>query len=207
MKFQNNGYMLPEINAILNDFFTRRLTKCHKILDYGCGYGGWTKYFYDRTSAKIIDLYEPDTQALEYCKKLIPVSNVNYGKEYDLIICSGVLELLSEADQEILLTDFGKKLQKNGGLIVQYNTYNRLSLRWIIIRILHGDPIKWHEKFRFHRSYLNNKSVEYLFERAGFKIIDKCAPNIENHLPKKVNELLSFIPFAFKSNLWFYLEK
>ena len=41
-KFQNSGYVAPYCPQFLEDFISKSMPS-GSILDYGCGYGGWTK--------------------------------------------------------------------------------------------------------------------------------------------------------------------
>lgn len=108
---------------------------------------------------------------------------------YDLIVCFAVLELLPENEQRKLLELLKNSLNPGKDLIVQYNVYNPYSLRWAAIRILKGDPKAWHQNFRFDRSYLNSRQVEYLFESSGFRIVQICTPIVESHFKPIFNRL------------------
>lgn len=189
----------------LKRFFERAFAGARLIYDHGCGYGGWTEYITSMTGAHAA-VFDPDEQACIHTRKVLGTRLSNSEGPFDAIMCFGVLELLEEGDQVALMREFAAKL--TGKLVVQYNFYNPLGLRWIAIRLRHGDPVKWHEANRFHRTYFKRTKVERMFRQAGFQIVEKIHPTIENHLPFSVNSMMGpFIPSLFQTTFYYSLEK
>lgn len=205
LEFKNVGPITTRASHHLHGFFQRHLGGVRLIYDHGCGYGGWTKYIAELTDAKAA-IFDPDEAASVHTRNVLGDRFTESEGPFDAIMCFGVLELLEESDQIALLKTFAEKLQ--GKLLVQYNFYNPLGLRWIALRLRHGDPIKWHESNRFHRTYFSRAKVEDIYRRAGFRIVEKCHPILENHLPFAVNGVLGpLVPSRFHSLFYYALEK
>lgn len=203
-EFQNAGPLTIKVSRSLKRFFSRNISNSGLMYDHGCGYGGWTKYISDTFDMNAA-IFDPDSDAHNYTKNLISNRFSNAEGPFDTIICFGVLELLEEADQELLLKKFKSSLK--GKLLVQYNFYNPFSLRWMILRLKNGDPIKWHEENRFHRTYFSRNHIENIFMKSGFKIVEKCHPNIENHLPFFINNIFGpIVPSRFHMTFYYSLE-
>jgi cyclopropane fatty-acyl-phospholipid synthase-like methyltransferase len=203
-EFQNVGYFGVKPFPRLVRFFKRHISGARSIYDHGCGYGGWTSYLAELTDARVA-IYDPDVKAQEHTKKLLGESYTECKGPFDAIICFGVLELLEREAQVNLLKEFRQKLK--GSLLVQYNVYNPLALRWLAIRLSKGDPVSWHERHRFHRSYLSRKEVECLFIEAGFSVVERCMPSVENHLPYLVNRFLAqLFPISLHSTIFYAVK-
>jgi SAM-dependent methyltransferase len=204
-EFKNVGPMKTRASRHLHRFFQRHLADVRLFYDHGCGYGGWTKYVADLTGGKAA-IFDTDEAATAHTRDVLGDSFTESQGPFDAILCFGVLELLEEPDQVALLKTFAASLQ--GRLLVQYNFYNPVGLRWLALRLRHGNPIKWHEANRFHRTYFSRSKVEDLYRRGGFRIVEKCHPILENHLPFALNSFLSpLIPSRFHSLFYYALEK
>ena len=205
-EFANAGPQKPRSPKALDAFFARHLAGVKLIYDHGCGYGGWTDHIARLTGAQAA-IFDPDAQAHDYTKSLLAERFSDSQGPFDAIMCFAVLELLDEAAQLELLRQFARDL-RGTRLLVQYNIYNPLALRWLAIRLRHGDPVEWHERSRFHRSYMKRAQVEDLFRRAGFSIVGKQHPVLENHLPASVNKVLGpIVPSTFHMTFFYALEK
>lgn len=203
-EFQNVGPLSIRVSRTLHDFFVRNIKDAKLIYDHGCGYGGWTSHIAHLVDGKAA-IFDPDEDGCTYTKLLLGDRFVESTGPFDLIMCFGVLELLEEQDQEQLLKEFRLKL--NGRLLIQYNFYNPLALRWLALRLKYGDSVAWHEKNRFHRTYFSRRHVETMFRKAGFLIVEKCHPTLENHLPFAVNNVLGpIIPSPFHMTFFYALE-
>ena len=204
-EFQNVGPLGVASSKLLDRFLLRHLSGAQLIYDYGCGYGTWACHISKLTGAKMA-LYDPDPQAVAHARDLLGDSLANSSGPFDGIICFAVLELLDEQEQLKLLESFAEKLR--GRLVIQYNVYNPTSLRWLAMRLAHGNPVIWHEEHRFHRNYLKRRQVERLFYAAGYSIVERCHPVLENHLPHQVNAALGpIVPSAFHMTFYYALEK
>jgi hypothetical protein len=203
MEFLNSGPLKVRPYPSLNCFFRRTLHGVRTIYDHGCGYGAWTNYLSQLSGARVT-VYDPDISAAQYTKNLLGDRSMESIGPYDAIMCFAVLELLTESEQKSLLLEFRSKTNK---LIILYNVYSPLALRWLVIRLLKGDPIEWHEKNRFHRSYLTARQVESLFIASGFRIARRCTPAVENHLPRILNMCLApLFPISMHSTIYYALE-
>lgn len=204
-EFQNVGPLGVASSKLLDRFLLRHLSGAKLIYDHGCGYGTWARHVSMLVGAKMA-IYDPDPQASAHARELLGEKFSDSDGPFDGIICFAVLELLDKQEQVDLLRTFADKLR--GRLVIQYNVYNALSLRWLAMRFVHGNPIAWHEKHRFHRSYLKRRQVEDLFHAAGFSIVERCHPVLENHLPRRLNSVLGpMVPAAFHMTFYYALEK
>ncbi len=205
-QFQNVGHIAAKPFPKLISFFRRHLPVTGCIYDHGCGYGGWTRYLAELTGAQFV-IYDPDTKAQQYTQKLLGEFHSEFSGPYDSIICFGVLELFDEKKQLKMLKELREKLKADGTLLVKYHVYNPLALRWLAIRLLKGDPISWHERYRFHRNYLSRHEVEQLFLSAGFIVVERLTPFIEGHLPSVINRLLApLLPCSFHEQFFYALN-
>jgi SAM-dependent methyltransferase len=204
-EFQNVGPLKIKAPWHLEKFFSRHTVGTKLIYDHGCGYGGWTNHMSMLTGANIA-IFDPDADGCAYTKNLLGDRIVESDGPFDTIMCFGVLELLEELDQIALLKKFANSLRDQ--LLIQYNFYNRFALRWIALKVKHGNPINWHEKNRFHRTYFLRNYVEAMFAKAGFRIVEKCHPTLKNHLPHVVNNKLGpIVPSHFHMTFYYALEK
>ncbi len=205
LEFRNVGPMQTRASRHLQLFLERHLAGVRLFYDHGCGYGGWTKFIAELADAKAA-IFDPDEAASAHTSGVLGQRFTESKGPFDAILCFGVLELLEEPDQLALLKSFADMLQ--GKLLVQYNFYNPLGLRWLALRLRHGNPIKWHEKNRFHRTYFSRAKVEDIYSQAGFRIVEKCHPILENHLPFGVNAFFGpLVPSRFHSLFYYALEK
>jgi hypothetical protein len=201
--FENKGPadVLPYPNVA--KMIYNACSNASSICDYGCGYGNWIKYIMSISDAHI-SAFDIDQGALEYTKRMIGNKWVDPEGSFDVILLFAILEILEPEEQRLLLLKLRSKLSRE--LLIQYNVYNPLSLRWLIIRCISKSPKEWHEKERFHRSYLSHEEVEEMFSLCGYKIIQRVAPTVDNHLPRFVNNIASwFTPLIMKSTFFYRL--
>ena len=205
-EFENVGPGQVRTSKALERFFVRNLKDVDLLYDHGCGYGAWTDYLSQLAGAQAA-IFDPDADAYAHTRSVLGSRFSDSEGPYDAILCFAVLELFDEARQLELLREFAANL-RGRRLLVQYNIYNPLALRWLAIRLTRGNPIEWHENSRFHRSYLKRSQVEALFRKAGFSIVEKCHPFLENHLPFALNSLFGpIVPSALHMTFFYALEK
>lgn len=176
LTFNNSGF--KKINAVplsLNKIFTQLFSERQTLtlLDFGCGYGSWIEYLFTHYKSFYYQVYDIDSSAENHAKNLFPEYYNSQTDKFDIILVFALLELFSYDEQKKLLLKLKNKIKSNGRIILQYNVYNILSLRWILFYILSlGKPIQHHEKRKFHRSYLTIKEVEKLCQESGYSIED-----------------------------------
>lgn len=209
--FQNVGTfeisgLEPKLRRMLSDAIGGRRT----LLDHGCGYGGWMRYFLALNRDFRFRAFDPDKAAEEFTRNLAPERHDAALTKFDAIVCFGVLELLSEAEQAALLKEFESQLEPGGCLLVQYNVFNILAPRWLFFTIMgKGNAKAFHQKVRFNRSYLSSEQVERLFHEAGFKVTECRTNKFWHKLPRPLNDALLAILRSrrFHSQLFYRLER
>lgn len=210
-EFQNAGTfeirnLEPDLHRMLSDAVAGRRT----LLDYGCGYGGWLRYFLRLNDRFRFRAFDPDAAAEAFTRGLAPERSDPNLSKFDTIICFGVLELMTEAEQAALLQSFEAQLEPGGCLLIQYNVFNILAPRWLFFTILgKGNARAFHQKFRFNRSYLSSSKVEKLFSDAGFAIVECQTNKFWHKLPRALNRALLAILRSrrFHSQLFYRLER
>ena len=167
---------------ILNDDKRRvmqhvKLLKNKKILDFGCGWGGFLK---KTIKAKSLSGVELRKECIFYIKKnikkiLVSDNLNNLNEKYDIITMFHVLEHIPY--QIETLKELKKKLTKNGKIIVEVPSANDLLLK-----------LKEFKKFTFWSEHLilhTENSLRKILKVSGFKKINikyYQRYNFSNHL-------------------------
>jgi SAM-dependent methyltransferase len=200
--FQNTGeiaspVLVPRLAAMLADAAHGKTA----LLDYGCGYGNWTAYFLGMAKHLRYSVSDPDKSAEGFAASLSPPRYDRFREHFDLIVCFAVLELLPEEDQRRLLGRFRDRLEPCGELVVQYNVYNPISPRWLLMAVRSlGKARQFHEARRFHRSYLTAPEVETMFAKSGFRIV-AVETNLLFHLwPRRFDDIARKV---FRSRMFY----
>jgi 2-polyprenyl-3-methyl-5-hydroxy-6-metoxy-1,4-benzoquinol methylase len=170
------------ISTILEDDRRRAiqhagLLKNKKILDFGCGWGGFLK---KTIKAKSLSGIELRKECISYIKeniKKIQISDNlnNLNEKYDIITMFHVLEHIPY--QIKILKALKKKLTKNGKIIIEVPSANDFLLK-----------LKEFKKFTFWSEHLilhTEKSLKKLLVISGFKEITikyYQRYNFSNHL-------------------------
>lgn len=192
-EFKNIGALKLVVPDHLQKFFSRNIDdkSTPMILDYGCGYGSWTLFFGQQFNNFHASVYDPDREAEAYTKNLLGEHLVE-AANFDYILIFAVLELLPREVQIQVLRKLKSQLKPQGKIIVLYNVYNALSLRWLVFSLLSlGRPTAYHENKKFHRSYLSADNVEQMFTECGFRIRDWETTGLYPKLPQTVNNFFA----------------
>ena len=154
-----------------------KFLKNKKILDFGCGWGGFLKKIIKAKSLTGVELRK---ECIFYIKKnikkIIVSDNLNnLNEEYDIITMFHVLEHIPY--QIETLKELKKKLTKNGKIIVEVPSANDLLLK-----------LKEFKKFTFWSEHLilhTESSLRKILKVSGFKKINikyYQRYNFSNHL-------------------------
>lgn len=195
----------PDLDAMLE----RAITDCGTLLDHGCGFGGWTGYFLKRNATFRFKAFDPDKEGEDYTRALAPDRCDQTLEQFDVILCFGVLELLPEADQVALLREFAAQLNPGGRCLIQYNVFNLLAPRWFVFWLAgRGRPKAFHQRFRFNRTYFGYRKVADIFERGGFRIVEREVNGFWHKLPRPFDRAMTRVITArhFYSQFFYRLE-
>ena len=154
-----------------------KFLKNKKILDFGCGWGGFLK---KTVKAKSLTGVELRKECIFYIKKnikkIIVSDNLNnLNEKYDIITMFHVLEHIPY--QTETLKELKKKLTKNGKIIIEVPSANDFLLK-----------LKEFKKFTFWSEHLilhTENSLRKILEVSGFKKINikyYQRYNFSNHL-------------------------
>ena len=176
---ENNSYVYKKFDISFDK----------KILDIGCSYGQNLIHF-NKESVGI----EAQHRTAEFSRALgltVIEANIEDGilldKKFDIIWCSDFLVHLISPYK--FLYDYRKFLNDNGRLLIQIPLMSALNK--------HKSPC--------HLYAFDKKSLVYLMETAGYKII-KTSGCIRQ-LPGLVNKLLEPFLQIYGSNIWVLAEK
>lgn len=153
------------------------ILKNKKILDFGCGWGGFLKKIIKAKSLTGIELRK---ECIFYIKKKIKKINIsdnlnNLNEKYNVITMFHVLEHIPY--QIETLKELKKKLTKNGKIIIEVPSADDLLLK-----------LKEFKKFTFWSEHLilhTENSLRKILEVSGFKKINikyYQRYNFSNHL-------------------------
>lgn len=192
-RFTNRGYQpVCSLPSSVDAMLRRALAGRRSLLDYGCGYGGWLAYFLEVNKSCSYSTFDIDKSAEKHAQSIAPSRYQPRSRGFDAIACFAVLEILPYEDQLALLEKLSNMLEYNGVLLIQYNTYNPMSIRWIMIWIASlGNPRQYHDSNRFKRSYLSPSDVERILQSCGMKIIEKERGPIFHKFPRWFDRLIS----------------
>ena len=154
-----------------------KILKNKKILDFGCGWGGFLKR---TTKAKSLTGVELRKECIFYIKKnikkIVVSDNLNnLNEKYDIITMFHVLEHIPY--QVKTLKELKKKLTKNGKIIIEVPSAEDFLLK-----------LKEFKKFTFRSEHLmlhTENSLRKILEVSGFKKINikyYQRYNFSNHL-------------------------
>jgi 2-polyprenyl-3-methyl-5-hydroxy-6-metoxy-1,4-benzoquinol methylase len=160
------------------------ILKNKKILDFGCGWGGFLKGI---KKAKSLTGVELRKECTSYIKKNIKKINIydnlnNLNDKYDIITMFHVLEHIPY--QVEILKEIKKKLKKNGKVIIEVPHANDFLLR-----------LKEFKKFTFWSEHLilhTENSLRKILEVSNFKKINikyYQRYNFSNHLGWFINRM------------------
>lgn len=141
------------------------------ILDYGCGYGGWTKKLKEMYPGSSIAVFDIDSLAMESTRNRLNIySEFSHNEKYDAIFLNFVIDVISEHSEVIkILETINNQLSPEGRAIIMYTPYEIFSLRWIFYRFRSLDVKGWHDKYRFQRMYYNSNEFLKIVDSCGFR--------------------------------------
>lgn len=149
-------------DAITRLLFRRRLRELrsaglaheHRVLDYGCGNGGFVKYLVRTGHTQAVG-YDPYSE--EYCNR------ATLAHRYDFVVCQDVIEHAS--DPARLVGELLDLLSPGGVLLL--GTPNALALSL-------DDPIDvaGHLHQPYHRHIVSQAALENLFAASGAAILE-----------------------------------
>lgn len=158
-------------------FYFQKILKNKKILDFGCGWGGFLKQI---TEAKLLTGIELREECINYIKKKIKKIEVtnninNLNDKYDIITLFHVLEHIPY--QIETLKKIKKQLSKNGKIIIEVPSAQDFLL-----------SLSEFKKFTFWSEHLilhTEKSLRTILKKSGFRKIQikyYQRYNFSNHL-------------------------
>ncbi len=158
-------------------FQFKKILKNKKILDFGCGWGGFLKQI---TKAKLLTGIELREECINYIKKKIKKIEVtnninNLNDKYDIVTLFHVLEHIPY--QIETLKKIKKKLSKNGKIIIEVPSAQDFLL-----------SLSEFKKFTFWSEHLilhTEKSLKTILKKSGYRKIQikyYQRYNFSNHL-------------------------
>lgn len=158
-------------------FYFKKILKNKKILDFGCGWGGFLKQI---TEAKLLTGIELREECINYIKKKIKKIEVtnninNLNNKYDIITLFHVLEHIPY--QIETLKKIKKQLSKNGKIIIEVPSAQDFLL-----------SLSEFKKFTFWSEHLilhTEKSLKTILKKSGYRKIQikyYQRYNFSNHL-------------------------
>lgn len=210
-QFQNVGpQVVPKLAPRLDRLFRSLLDgKAPRVLDYGCGYGGWIKYIMSLNPAVRYRAIDIDAKALAYTRDLFPANYDESLAQFDMVMAFGLFELIPVEEQERLLEEFKVMLVPGGTLVLQYNIYNLFSIRWILLSLVSfGRPRRYHLERKYYRTFLTISQIDAMFVRHGYRIAACETDKLSHFLPAGLDRVLRllFRGRHFHSTLYYFLE-
>lgn len=207
-KFNNSGYVEPFLPEYLKKFIKRWITG-GTILDYGCGYGGWTEKLMEMYPDSSIAVFDIDGLAMESTKNRLNIySEYSENKKYDAIFLNFVIDVIVTHSEVIqILETINNLLNPGGRVIIMYTPYEILSLRWIFYRLRSLNVKGWHDKYRFQRVYYNSNQFIKIVESCGFKIVGMIRPRFCHIFGDNLNKYLQILPIFLHSLVVLSAEK
>lgn len=137
-----------------------------KVLDFGCGNGGFIKYAYEFTKNKKIKGVELETRERYYLRNEgfeIKKYIYEYDEKFDLITMFHVLEHL--IDPINFLKQLASYLNDNGEIIIEVPNSEEA-----LIKLYNLKEFEDFTYWSFHAFLYNNKNIERLISKCGLKI-------------------------------------
>lgn len=211
-QFRNIGPLaVPKLAPRLDRLFRLLLDgKPARVLDYGCGYGGWIKYIMSLNPEVRYRAIDIDAEALAYTRNLFPANFDESLAEFDIVMAFGLFELIPLEEQERLLEAFKGMLAHGGTLVLQYNIYNPFSIRWILLSLASfGRPKRYHLERKYYRTFLTISQIDAMFLRHGYRIAACETDKLSHFLPSGLDSALRkiFRCRHFYSTLYYFLER
>jgi SAM-dependent methyltransferase len=209
--FKNHGPIEPYCPIFLESFLINYLPASPlKTLDYGCGYGGWTKKIGELISLSEVCVFDIDNDAEKFTRNLVN-SKLDFSQSdtYDLIMLMGVIECVSSFDECMdILFLMNKVLNPNGSLLLMTTAYEPLSLRWAFYNLRSlFQARKWHDTYRFKRTYFNHKKLESMLSAAGFEVKSLIHPRFIHNAGDFINSIGMILPSHFHDLSFYVLKK
>lgn len=137
-----------------------------KILDFGCGAGGFISRCNDIASTA--DGVEPERQIGEYYKGTVAIwqslNEVPAGKRYDFITAFHVLEHLHEPRE--VLRELGERLEGGGRIIIEVPSSNDA-----LVTLYESEPFSRFTYWSQHLWLFNAHSLGLLAKQAGLRVV------------------------------------
>jgi len=187
---------LVEIEKMAAIFITNYKKECSgeiEIIDFGCGRGWLTNIL--SKYGKVTGI-EPVANVVKYAQKLFPAINFEVGsienlkeKKADLIVCSEVIEHISETEKPKYFKVFYQALNVGGYCIVT-TPRAEVQREWLSYRNDDGQPVE---------EWLTEPQVKKLATENGFVEIQK------NILKEYANGVET--PFLELYQIWLFQKK
>jgi cyclopropane fatty-acyl-phospholipid synthase-like methyltransferase len=167
----NNKKLLTKLEKGLS--LNKKLAQSKRHLDFGCGWGFFTKFFAQVYPNIQVDGLDQDYYKIENAKTYRTLSNINYiwsekiQEDYDSI---SVIKVLHEIkDVEAILTELNKHLI-TGGKIIIYDFRKASKEDFKKLYKQGGFSGTFEEEYEEHNKW-TPKQFKELMEKADFKTI------------------------------------
>ncbi len=202
-----DSIFMPRLEKILNYVQSKKIDQHSKILDVGCASGQFLSVVKSKTSFELNGI-EASSVLADTAKELLPeavIHNITIEKSnlqestFDVLTCWEVLEHLNEPLP--VLQKAYSLLKKGGYFFLPLPNMDGFDSR-----------VMWMAEYPFtppaHLNFFKYSSIEKLFQRAGFEVVEKTTPGIldvniiKNRLdwsPEIGKRLGSFLESHFRS--------
>lgn len=165
------------IKKILKEDFSYR--KNSVWLDFGCGSGYWLETF--SQLADIIYATDVNPEAIDYCKKIYAVNNINFSlfngktinierESVDVITVFWVLqEVLSDENLVKIFDEFKRVLKPKGKIFIVENIYS--DVRFLTKSSIYGDMLL-NQEGEIIRQFKEN-TIYPILSQIGFSFLGK----------------------------------